>query len=100
MKGNVNQDDSNHSLAEKYKAESAARQQASVQQAGSVSSTSGSLESPLPSHQPLPQSKMGNGYRAEGGKGSRQGCHPDARWQGSAHCTRESTWRVPSQAAL
>lgn len=74
MKGNANQDASKHSLVEKYKAESAARKQASVQQAGSVSRTSGGVKSPLPSHQqpssvksvvtsssgkqPLPQGKL------------------------------------------
>ena len=51
MKGNANQDDSNHSLVEKYKAESAARKQMSLQQAGSISRTSGSVKSPLPSNQ-------------------------------------------------
>lgn len=56
MKGNAIQHDSQHSLVEKYKAESAARKQASVQQAGSVSRTSGSMKVPLPSHQPSPSS--------------------------------------------
>lgn len=74
MKGNAIQDDSKRSLVEKYKAESAARKQASVQQAGSGSRTSGSVKWPLPSHQqpstvdpviapssgkqPLPQGKL------------------------------------------
>ena len=51
MKGNAIQDDSKHSLVEKYKAETAARKQASVQQAGSGSTASGSVKVPLPSHQ-------------------------------------------------
>ncbi len=51
MKGNAIQDDSKHSLVEKYKAESAARKQASAQQAGSGFRASGSVKVPLPSHQ-------------------------------------------------
>ncbi|KAL0024365.1 hypothetical protein WJX79_004764 [Trebouxia sp. C0005] len=51
MKGDALSDESKHSLVEKYKAESAARKQASVQQAGSVSRTGGSVKLQLPSHQ-------------------------------------------------
>ena len=51
VKGNAIQSDSKHSLVEKYKAESAARKQASDQQAGSASRTGGSVKAPLPSHQ-------------------------------------------------